>query len=150
MQSLGGEKKMGENENRAARRSSSSLPAAKEADEQEAYFAWLRTRRGKWPGLDLAYAIPNGGSRHPVEAARLKAQGVLPGVPDIFIPLPRGIYHGMYIELKRTRGGRLSQAQKEMIPRLREQGYFVAVCEGWFDAAGATLGYMNLREGEKL
>ncbi|MDR2515650.1 MAG: VRR-NUC domain-containing protein [Christensenellaceae bacterium] len=126
------------------------LPPAKEADEQEAYFAWIRTRLGKWPELVLAHAVPNGGSRHKVEAARLKAQGVRAGIPDIFIPVPRGIYHGAYIELKRTKGGRLSKAQKEIIPRLREQGYFVAVCEGWFDAAGATLAYMMLAAGQKL
>ena len=62
----------------------------KEADEQEALFAWAEYQKGKYPELELMYHIPNGGSRNKAEAARLKAQGVKPGVPDICLPVPRG------------------------------------------------------------
>ena len=47
------------------------------------------------------FHIPNGGKRTKIEASRLKAMGVLPAVPDLFLALPLGGYHGMFIEVKR-------------------------------------------------
>lgn len=49
----------------------------------------------------LLFHIPNGGKRTKIEASRLKAMGVLPGVPDLFLALPSGGYHGMFIEVKK-------------------------------------------------
>ena len=45
------------------------------------------------------FAIPNGGSRDRREAARMTAQGVKPGVPDLFIPRAAGKFHGLFIEM---------------------------------------------------
>lgn len=80
------------------------------------------------------FAVPNGGSRDRREAARMTAQGVKPGVPDLFIPRAAGKYHGLFIEMKRERGGKLSMAQAEWISLLRREGYAACVCAG-FDAA---------------
>lgn len=102
--------------------------------------AWVR---GKYPELDLMHHIPNGGKRSKSEAARFKAQGVKAGVPDIFLPCARGGYHGLYIELKRTKGGKLSAAQKEWIDALRGQGYKVIVCYGFDEAREVIISYLE-------
>lgn len=116
-----------------------------EASEQEALFAWAEYQKGKHPELELMYHIPNGGSRNKIEAARLKAQGVKPGVPDICLPVPRGKYHGLYIELKRVKGGRISSDQTVWLERLMQQGYAVAICLGWDDARNIIIKYLEER-----
>ena len=100
-------------------------------------------REGRWPELALMHHIPNGGGRSPGEAKRLKAQGVRAGVPDICLPVSRRGYHGLYIELKRREGGRVSPEQNMMIDALREQGYRVEVCRGWEAARDVIAGYMD-------
>ena len=117
-----------------------------EAQEQTWVFQWAAMMANtKWPELELMYHIPNGGSRNRVEAARLKGQGVKPGVPDIFLSVPKGQYHGLYIEMKRQHGGMLSDDQKKVIPKLREQGYRVEVCKGFNQAVEAIEAYMEGR-----
>ncbi len=115
-----------------------------EAQEQAALFEWAQLQSGKYPELVLLYHIPNGGSRHPAEARNLQAQGVKSGVPDICLPVPRGDCHGLYIELKRRKGGRLSPEQSQWIDELTEQGYSAAVCKGWEVAAELIKGYLEL------
>lgn len=114
-----------------------------EAQEQEALFVWTKNMAWKYPGMELLYAIPNGGSRHPAEARHLKAQGVKPGVPDMFLPVARHGYHGLYIELKRRRGGRVSAEQKAMLDELNKQGYKAVVCEGYENAIGVIIDYLK-------
>lgn len=75
----------------------------------------------------LIYANANGGSRDVREAANLRREGVTAGVPDLSIPEPNGMYHGMYIEMKNGSAGRLSAAQVKMIDELRKRGYYVVV-----------------------
>ena len=104
-----------------------------EAVEQALLFRWADLNRGRLPELALMFHIPNGGTRNTVEAVHLKQQGVKPGVPDIFIPVARGRYHGMFIEMKADRG-RVSDAQKEWLSRLNDYGYHAVVCYGFEDA----------------
>lgn len=119
-----------------------------EAAEQEALFQWAELMRGKLPGIERMYHCPNGGSRNPAEAARLKAQGVKPGVPDIFLPVARGGYHGLYIEMKYDHG-KLSDDQIDWITALREQGYAAGVCRGWRKAAKIITNYYRLEDNQK-
>lgn len=114
-----------------------------EDTEQAHIFVWAGWARGKYPELDLMHHIPNGGKRSKPEAARFKAQGVKAGVPDIFLPCARGGYHGLYIELKRTKGGKISAAQKEWIDALRGQGYKVIVCYGFDEAREVIISYLE-------
>ena len=114
-----------------------------EAQEQTTLFQWAGIMYGKWPELRLCHAIPNGGSRNPIEARHLKEQGVKPGIPDLFLPCARGGFHGLYIEMKRRKGGRVSIEQKKAIIALREQGYRVEVCAGWEAARDVIMEYMN-------
>lgn len=71
-----------------------------EAAEQIKLFRWASWAIQQYPELELMYHIPNGGSRNPIEAANLKRQGVRSGVPDICLPVPRGKYSALYIEMK--------------------------------------------------
>lgn len=114
-----------------------------ENQEQQLLFEWAALSAGRWPELALMYHIPNGGSRSKSEAGRFKAEGVKSGVPDICLPVARGGYHGLYIELKRIKGGRVSPAQKWWIAALRDQGYYACVCKGWDDAAGIIKKYLK-------
>lgn len=79
-----------------------------ESSEQKALIKWCEY--SKVP----IFHIPNGGTRNPKEAAELKRQGVKPGVPDLFIPLPRGSKHGMFIEMKYGKNKTLVQIAGEI------------------------------------
>lgn len=105
-------------------------PTPTEHEEQVNLFRWFRMCHD---GM-VMYAIPNGGARNSITGARLRDEGVLAGVPDIFLPCPSGGKHGLYIEMKRQKGGRVSPAQKAVMQALRMQGYEVAVCHGWQEA----------------
>jgi len=115
----------------------------KEHDEQVRLFQWAAWAINRYPELELLHAIPNGGHRNPATAARMKREGVKRGIPDIFLPVPRRGYYGLYLELKRPMGGRLSGAQAEVIAKLKEQGFRVDVCRGFEEAREALEGYLR-------
>ena len=114
-----------------------------EHQEQCALFEWAAWMESRWPELRLLHAIPNGGKRDIRTAAMLKAEGVKPGVPDICLPVPRGGKHGLYIELKRRKGGAVSEAQQAWIRALCGQGYACTVCHGWDAARDEIMGYLR-------
>ena len=114
-----------------------------EAQEQKALFHWAELAKIGHPELELLYATPNGGSRNPIEARHLKEQGVKPGVPDIFLPVPKNGYHGLWIEMKRRKGGRVSEAQDWFIGKMNELGYKATVCKGWEEARETILEYLK-------
>lgn len=122
---------------------SEALPLGSEHAEQKALFRWIDTEGVQIHScLALAFAIPNGGKRGKAAAGKLKAEGVRAGVPDLFLPVPRGEYHGLFIEMKTT-GGSLSQAQRAWNRALIRQGYLVAVCRGWLRARDCLLTYLE-------
>ena len=102
-----------------------------------------RLAEGTLPELALLYAIPNGGARHRVVAAKLKAEGVKAGVPDYHLPVARGGWHGLFVELKRTKGGQLSAEQRAWHSSLRAQGHRVEVCRGWEEAFDVIRDYLE-------
>ena len=110
-----------------------------EAQIQAALFEWAAYNRLKYPELKLLHAIPNGGGRHPAEAANLRRQGVKPGVSDIFLPVARRCYHGIYIELKAAKG-KLRSAQRSWLAAVSRQGYYATMCRG-IDEAIALLSW---------
>lgn len=91
----------------------------------------------------LLFAIPNGGRRDAVTGARLKAEGVRAGVPDMFLAVPRKNAPGLFLELKKAKGGQVSGSQKQMHHELAEAGYPVCVCRGWDQARRAIENYMS-------
>lgn len=122
------------------------IPCPQESAEQKALFQWAAHATRTRPELARLFAIPNGGSRHPIEAANLKAQGVKAGVPDMFLPVARGGYHGLWIELKRQRGGRASTEQLDWLAALTEQGYRASICNGWDEARRLIERYLDDEE----
>ncbi len=112
-----------------------------EDEEQEALFDWAAAEPR--PILRLMFAIPNGGFRNKATAVRMKRTGTKAGVPDIFLPVPAGRWHGLFIEMKRTKGGSVSKAQRDMLYALRAQGYRCAVCKGFEDARRVILDYIE-------
>ncbi len=111
-----------------------------EHTEQAAVFRWAwGTKKTPgavlvYPELELLYAIPNGGKRDKKVAARMKAEGVNPGVPDMCLPVARGGYHSLWIELK-TERGRLTAEQKWWLGILEAHGNKALMCRG----AAATI-----------
>ncbi len=109
-----------------------------EDQEQIALADWLRTQKIKF------YAIPNGGYRYALEALKFKRMGAMAGVPDICIPIPSGVYHGLYIELKRRIGGVISDNQQSWLEFLNETGYYARVAYGFDEAREIVLSYLAL------
>ena len=116
--------------------------AGSESQEQCSLFAWWNWTCSRWPDA-VMFAIPNGGWRSLRTAARLKAEGVLAGVPDIFLAAPRGPFHGLFVEMKRASGGTVSKPQKLVMARLQAAGYACRVCRGFADARAAVEEYLN-------
>lgn len=114
----------------------------KEAGAQEMIINWANMRRGMYPELELLFHIPNGGKRNALEAAHLKRQGVKAGVPDLFLPVPRGVYHGLFIELKVGKN-KQTENQKHWQQLLTEQGYISLVCYGWEEAVEKIEKYLK-------
>lgn len=94
----------------------------------------------------LLFAIPNGGQRNIITAKRMKDEGVRAGIPDLFLAVPRGRFHGLFVEMKKPQGGVVSDAQKACMEMLSSNDYCVAVCRGFIDAQEAIKGYLLLGE----
>lgn len=114
-------------------------PVPTEHWEQVQLFRWASCR----PELALMHAIPNGGQRDIRVAVKLRDEGVKAGVPDIFLPVPSGGKHGLYIELKRRKYGRVSPDQLRWMDALMHKGYACAVCNGWEMARDVILDYLR-------
>lgn len=116
---------------------------------QEALFQWAsRTIAGGLLVSDYLFAIPNGGHRNQKTAAILKRCGVKAGVSDMFLPVPRGTMHGLWIELKAPKhmgkpAGKPSQDQLDWLDRMGEQGYAAVICHGWQAAAETIKEYLQ-------
>lgn len=74
----------------------------------------------------LLHHSPNGGKRNAREAGRFKAMGTKAGFPDLFLPVARGNYHGLMVELK-TATGRQSPLQRAWQEAVEAQGYRYAI-----------------------
>ena len=123
---------------RVAMRLTVSLPS--EHQEQAGFVQWFRAR---WPRV-LIFAIPNGGKRNLSTARNLKMEGVVPGVPDLYIPA-----WGIWVEMKRQKGGRLSPDQEEMINYLESIGHDVIVGYGAADTSEKLLSLLGGRGGSR-
>lgn len=126
---------------------SSSVPS--EHVEQCALVRWAKLQAPAMPGLEMLYAIPNGGQRHIAVASKLRAEGAVAGVPDLCLPVPTRKYSALYIELKRRVGGRVSKVQQDWIDKLRAYGNRVEVCHGADEARAVILDYLRSEEACK-
>lgn len=111
--------------------------------EQCHLMTWVRLHEHKWPVLRRLFAVPNGGNRNKITAYQLMMEGVKPGVPDLFLPAACGGYHGLWIELKRRKGGQLTMHQKDWLEYLQKAGYRAEVCKGWEEAQTVLEEYLE-------
>ena len=114
------------------------IVAISEHNEQVAVVKWFRLCYPKY----IIFAIPNGGARHIVTAVKLKAEGVLAGVPDLFLMAAKGEWHGMFIEMK-AKSGSVSDKQKEFMEAANAMNYKTVVCYGFDEAKEAITNYLQ-------
>jgi len=102
-------------------------PIPTEEQEQRALVAWLR-----YNGILFTH-VPNGGYRTRAEAGIFRALGVSAGVPDVLIFDPPPCVpdrRGVAIELKRSRGGRVTPEQRNWLDALHARGWETMICHG--------------------
>lgn len=124
------------------------LSAPSEETEQIHLMIWCTWAQAKYPELEAIYHIPNEGKRSKVTGGRLKSMGMRPGVPDICLPVPRGKFSGLYIELKKI-GGKPTDNQIDWLELLDRYGHCVALCEGAEAAEEIITAYCE-RDADKL
>lgn len=87
------------------------------------------------------FAIPNGSHKSPASAAKFKLEGLRSGVPDLFLPMRRGTFCGLFVEMKRTKGSVTSEQQTDW-HRFLNKDYAVAVCKGANEAIAKIKEYL--------
>lgn len=92
----------------------------------------------------VIFAISNGARTSWSQAKKIKAEGVLTGVPDTYFAWPNGKYHGLFIEMKRPKGegGGVSKEQRAVMDNLLRYGYDVRVCRGYVEAFNTLKEYI--------
>jgi hypothetical protein len=129
------------------------MPCFKESKIQIAFTKWLRTiaYATEIPALQCGFSIPNGaylskrmikGKLICTEAGKLKAEGMLPGIPDYFIPLASADSFGLFLEFK-TDSGKKSREQSKIHKQLRDSGYDVLVVRSLDQAIEAVLSRLS-------
>lgn len=116
-----------------------------EHDEQAALFDWAAMNKNRLPELELMFAIPNGGQRHKAVATKMKAEGVKAGVPDIFLPVARNSWNGLFIEMKFGKN-KLTKNQEKWKRSLIYQGFTFKTCWGWLEAANTLEAYLGAED----
>ncbi len=111
---------------------------SKEHELQKGCVKWFRLQYPRY----IIYAIPNGGQRNISVARKLKAEGVLSGVPDLHIPVPNRAYHSLYIEMK-TGYNKPTENQKKVMEELSRFGNKCVVCKNFDEFQKEVSDYLN-------
>lgn len=121
-------------------------PVPTEHAEQAAVIQWwaVYAAQHKLPEC-LLFAIPNGANKSIASAAKFKREGLRKGVPDLMLAIPRGRYHGLFMEMKRLTGSRATDEQRNMANLLRAQGNEVFFCYGAAHAIRVITDYLALK-----
>lgn len=112
-----------------------------EHEIQKAFFAWVNLTLYR----SCIFAIPNGGMRHIGVARKLKAEGVTPGVFDVFVAIPTETQHGLWIEFKSGKN-KLTEYQKAFMRKMTLQDYTCVVCYSLEEAKEALQRYLHGEE----
>jgi len=89
----------------------------------------------------IVFSVPNGGSRNKIEASRLKNEGLLAGVPDLCVLMPNSKM--VFIEMKKQKGGVISNNQKKLINQINKNGFDVIIGYGYLDAISKFESYLK-------
>lgn len=126
-----------------------------ESSHQKALMCWCALNFSIYPELKWLFHIPNGGLRNKATAANLRAMGAKSGVPDLFLPIKRGMWSGLWIELKKPdlapkrkgpkpkKNKGASEEQEEWISHLHSQGFGAMVCYSWTEARDILIQYLE-------
>lgn len=115
--------------------------------EQATLVGWFDRTHPQLAGR--LFAIPNGAhlagnnAQRAKQMHKLKAEGLRVAVPDMMLPVMRGGYGGLFIEMKRTKWGTVSKEQKKWREFLIEQGYRAEICKGFQSAKEVIECYLN-------
>ncbi len=101
--------------------------AQPEAIEQAKVIAWARANERNYPYLQLLHCSLNGVKMTKAQAGRAIAQGMLSGVPDLFLPVPKNGYHGLFIEMKYG-SNKVTENQEKFLQNAANVGYAISVC----------------------
>ena len=121
-----------------------------ESGHQRAVFAWAALNVARYPELKWLHHIPNGGSRgddaksRAIRGGALKAEGVKTGVSDLSLPVKRGEFSGLYVEMKKP--GKIkteSQDQKDFGAFVKSQGFGYMCVDNWQDAVKLIEDYLQ-------
>jgi len=114
-----------------------------EHKEQTLFYKWCLANSETYPDLNAIFAIPNGGNRDAITGRHLKDEGVRAGVPDMFLPVARGNWHGLFIEMKKRSGGRVSKEQLTWASVLNGLGYLTIIAKGFQEAREHVIKYYS-------
>lgn len=126
-----------------------------ESEEQQKLFRWWYQLKGAKiiPAHYMMYRNHNTQFATMAQQGRMKAEGSKPGIPDVFLAIPKDVYGGCYIEMKSpthkpkrisSKGG-LSDIQIVVIQDLKKSGYRVEVCYSALEAQNIVLDYLQLK-----
>jgi 5-methylcytosine-specific restriction endonuclease McrA len=110
--------------------------------EQSRLIEWSRKQSGEWPELAMLYHAANGGYRTKATSAKMQSLGVKKGVPDLILPVSRGGFGAMYIEMKVGKN-KPTIEQAAWISALKESGNVAVVAWGWEQARDLILAYLS-------
>ena len=113
-------------------------PNRSEYHEQCAVFKLAQLYGREYPELKFLNGSLNGVRLTIGQAVKAKATGMKKGMPDLFLPVKRGKCSGLFIELKRLKGGSIQPEQKLWAKFLVSQGYQHYFCKG-ADVAWQTI-----------
>ena len=113
-----------------------------ESAHQAQVIEWSRWayKTGKYPMLNMLHCSLNGVKLSGTQAKIAKGQGMLSGVPDLFLPVPKNGYHGLFIEMKSEKG-RVTENQNWFLTNAESLGYKIAVCYSAKEAIAAIQAY---------
>lgn len=120
-----------------------------EDTEQINVIQWAGWNMNRYPELKWLHHCPNGGSRNRNEAVKFKQMGVRAGVSDLCLPYPKGMYCGLYIEMKYG-DNRLQDTQKEFLADMAEAGHFVVTCYSAEEAIRILEEYLSLADKKHM
>lgn len=128
----------------------SGLPPKRRAEPefqmQAALFTWARNPAvlAKYPGINLLEGSLNGVKLSKAQAGKAKAAGMLKGSHDIKLPVPKGGFTGLSIELKAGKN-KPTEEQIEHGEALIEQGWKVLyIWDDWTEVKDEIERYMRL------
>lgn len=120
-----------------------------ELTEQQAVVEWCEWMSAQCPELKTIYHITNEGKRSKSGGAALVAAGLKKGVPDLCLPVSRGRYNALYIEMKKSRKEHCTKEQTAFQALLAEQGNLCAVAYGADEAIWLIEQYLKTPEVEE-